>query len=236
MHLARQLSTVLLALPLAAAAAEPVRITTHMSGHIDAFPLILEAMGFGDYWSRPGPLPFALAIESIVDPDDAADWCSSNNWCYSLPASVSYSLTIDGKTVGFTDTSTTATIAWNPAWFLHGISYSTVPYPATSGYFVSLESWVDGPPGSVKADPFAPQALMGPVITGNLTLSVMPLDPEVPGLYGADARADSVRFQVSAVPAPPGAAMLAAGLAALAMLGSAGSRRPLPARRSCRRK
>lgn len=215
MNLTRQLSAVLLALPLAAAAAEPVRITTQMSGQINAFPLILEEMGFGYYWDNSGPLPFALAIDTIVDPDDAEDWCS-DDWCYNLPASVSYSLTINGKTVGFADSNDTARVAWNPTWFLHGINYTTVPYPATSGYFISVEGQINGPEGSFAADPFAPQMLTGPAITGDLRLSVMPLDPEVPGNYTAYARADSVSFQVSAVPEPLGAGMLAAGLAALA--------------------
>src|SRR5690606_1391309 len=93
------------------------------------------------------------------------------------------------------------------------------------GYFVSIDASVDGLKGSFGADPFAPKALGGSGITGRVDLSLLPLDPDIPVTWSGYGRADSVSVQVSVVPEPAGAAMLAAGLAALA---AAGRRRWAP--------
>jgi hypothetical protein len=213
MNLARLLFPVLLA-PLLATAGEPVRVSTHMSGQLDAFPVILERLGIGDYWERPGPLPFSLTVDTILDPDDLAGSCK-DNWCYTIPASVSYTITIDGKTVGFTDSSH-ATISWSRASFQNGTHFATEPYPSVTGSLVSFAAWVNGPEGSFPADPFAPQFLDESAVTGYLSMSVSPLDPEIPGFWTAHGVADTIDFQVSVVPEPTGTAMLAAGLAVLA--------------------
>lgn len=218
MNPVRLLFPVVLALPLAAVAAEPVRITTQMNGQLDAFPTWLERMGFGDYWDRPGLLPFSITIDSVIDPDDVQEWCS-DNWCHSIPASVSYSLTVDGKTIDFARSNHVANIAWSSSSFLNGTYYATEPYPSISGSFVSIDAWIDGPDGSFDGDPFRARSLGGTATTGYLDISVSPLDPETPGLWTARGEPDSVSFQVSVVPEPAGAGMLAAGLAALVLAG-----------------
>lgn len=227
MNLARLLFPVVLALPLSLplAAAEPVRITTQMSGQLDANPFLLQQMGLIDFDAYPDSLlPYSVTIDTIVDPDDAQDWCS-DNWCYSLPARVSYSFTVDGRTVGFTNNSDSTMFAWSPDGYLHGISYRTVDLPEPVGYFISVDAWVDGPEGSFGKDPFAPKVLGGETITGRVEMSMLPLEPDIPVTWSGRGRADSVSVQVSVVPEPSGAGMLAAGLIALA---AAGRRRWAP--------
>ncbi|KFI05222.1 hypothetical protein [Massilia sp. BSC265] len=217
MNPSRLLFPVVLALPLSLplAAAEPVRITTQMSGQLDANPFLLQQMGVIDFDAYPeGPLPFSLTIDTVVDPDDTQDWCGEN-WCYSLPAEVSYSFTVDGRTIGFTDSNDSTLFAWSSNGYLHGISYRTVDLPEPVGYFVSVDAWVNGPEGSFGEDPFAPKLLGGEMITGRVNISMLPLDPDIPVTWSDRGQADSVSVQVSVVPEPTGAGMLAAGLIAL---------------------
>lgn len=219
----RLLFPVLLALPPVVLASEPVRVTTQMSGQIDASPVVLERLGIGDYWERPGPLPFSLTIDTVVDPDDFPGWCHDSS-CFSVPADVALSLTIDGRTVGFSDSRTGAHLSWSALAFQNGTSYRTEPYPSTSGSFVFLDTWVNPINGNFDANPFMPRHFDQTDVTGFFRMNVSPLDPETPGYWFAYGTAERVDFQVSVVPEANGSVMLVAGLG---VLGLAGWRRTL---------
>jgi hypothetical protein len=237
MQLTRLLFPVLLALPFSlpqAGAAEPVRVTTHLAGQMSPQPFILEKMGLGDYYNHPGGLlPFSLTINNVFDPDAIGPSLCAVDRCEDYSTPVSFTFTLDGKTLDFTDNDGVARVASDSSFYMNSVSYLTQDYPAVSGnYYVSIDTWLSGPAGSFAGNVLAPQDVHStPDITGSVTFSALPVDSEVPGFYTVNGVVNSASLQVvSVVPEPAGTGMLAAGLAVLALAGRRSRTRRLQAR------
>lgn len=233
MHLIRLLCPVLLALPLASAA-EPVRVTTHMTGQMDPNPFILGQLGFGDYYQHPGGLlPYALTVNSIIDPDARGVSCDGDR-CEDFSADISYTFTIDGKTVSFADRDGVAEIRASSSSFQHNIAYLTEELPVTAGnYYIAIDTLLIGPDNSLLANPLAPQEAGGtPAFRGIVSFSALPVDPDNPGYWTMGGMSETARLQVvSVVPEPAGMDMLTSGLALLALAGRRRWMVKLPVRR-----
>lgn len=221
MNIMRLLFPVLLA-PLLTSAGEPVRVTTQLSGSLTPGPSpIFEQLGLGSFYDQAAAvLPYSLTVNTGFTSDFSEELCYGTQ-CYNFITDVSYTLRIGDRSVDFATDEGTAEIRWTGTGFQNGLSY-------TSGvYYISIDTWLSGPAGMFDADPLAPRTLGTPEIEGRMEISVMPLEPEVPLYWSVSADADRAVLQVSVVPEPGQAAMLALGLAALVAAGR--RRRTLPA-------
>ena len=211
MNLARLLFPVLVALPLAAAA-EPVRVTTQLTGQLDPGPFTFEQLGLGPFYDQAGSfLPYSLTINTLFDADLSEELCYGTE-CYNFISEVSYTFRVGEQTVEFATSDGTGHIRWTGTRYLNSLAYST------GLYYISLDTWLSAPAGSFDDDPLAPRVFGGtPDVGGRIALSIMPLESENPSYWQLSAGADRALLQVSVVPEPAGAAMLAAGLAVVAL-------------------
>lgn len=213
MKLSRLLFPVLLA-PLLAAAGEPVRVTTQLSGSLTPGPSpIFEQLGLGSFYDQAAAvLPYSLTVNTGFNSDFSEELCYGTE-CYNFTKDVSYTLSVGGRSVEFSTNDGLAQIRWTGTGYQNRLAY-------TSGvYYISIDTWMSAPEGTFDTDPLAPRYIATPDVDGRMEITIMPLEPEVPVYWSLGAEADRAVLQVSVVPEPGHAAMLATGLAALALAG-----------------
>ncbi len=218
MNLRRLLFPVLLA-PLLAAA-DPVRVTTQLSGELTPGPFPFEYLGLGSFYDRSGDaLPYSLTINTSFTSDLSEEICDGAD-CHNFVSDVSYTLRLGDRSVEFATSDGSGQIRWTGTSYQNSLSY-------TSGMqYISIDTWLTAPEGTFGPDPLVPGTFDGAAIDGRMEISIMPLDPEVPSYWQVNADAGLAVLQVSVVPEPGNATMLAAGLGALAFVGR---RRWMPA-------
>lgn len=218
MNLAKCFMPILLALPLAAAAAaaaaDPVRVTTTLSGQIVPNQLVLWHMGFGDL-VHDHSLPFTLTLNTTVAPD--RPWTREGWTEYSSYAEdFSFTLTLGEQSFTYTNDRAMATVGSDGS-----LDYRNDVFYGEGSYHISIRTWLDAPPGSFPGDPLLPRDVAdSPGLTGGVYFLTSYANPDAPGVWSMGANAEIAGLSVvSAVPEPGTAGMLAAGLALCAMAG-----------------
>lgn len=210
MHIARWLFVLVFAFSCTAAA-QPVRITSQLSGDLlFQNPIVLQHIGHGDYFSFTGDsMPFDMSFSALVDParvvlDGAVQLAAYD-------ADVAVTLAMGGTTSRFSDAGATVWIGSDPAGYRMQVRFRL------DAYIASFTTWMRGPAGSFAGPALAPQAVaQGPGMTSGVEITTYPPHSDIPYSWttGSPGSAASLNI-VSAVPEPAHATMLCVGLLAL---------------------
>lgn len=212
MHIARWLLVFVFAFSCTAAA-QPVRITSQLSGDLlFQNPIVLQQIGHGDFFDFTGDaMPFDLTISALVDPDKAVFGHASQGY-YAYDSDVLVTLAMGGTTSRFSDAGATVWLASDSAGYRMEVSFEL------DFYIASFTTWMRGPAGSFDGLALAPQAVVqGPGMSSAVEITTSSPHPDLPYSWrtGSPGSAASLTI-VSAVPEPANAAMLFVGLLALA--------------------
>jgi len=211
MHIAKWLFCLVFAFSCSAAA-QPVRITSQLSGDLlFQNPIVLQQIGHGDFFSFTGDsMPFDLSFSALVDPTKVV--LDSAGQVAAYDADVAVTLVMGGATSRFNDTSATVWIGSDAAGYRMQARFNL------DSYVASFTTWMRGSPGSFAGPALAPQAVVqGSGMSSAVEITTYPPHPDIPYSWstGSPGSAASLHI-VSAVPEPANVAMLSMGLLALA--------------------
>jgi hypothetical protein len=200
----------LLALPCAAMA-DPVTVTMSTSGRIDANPLVID-----DFWPEAqamDQMPFTLTMSAVFE-SGSETYGSGSSRAWDPLTDFDLSFELGGMTYHpTTQGGASATLYHDTS----GIDvYQMEVYFGPSAN-ISFSASINGPAGSFGSTPLAPVKLeSAPGLSGSIHIGVSPSNPDAPGYWVMDGKADSFYLQVaSAVPEPAPFGMLAAGVLTL---------------------
>lgn len=197
------------------AAAQAVRVTSQLSGdRLFQGPQVLYQIGHGDFYGFTGDaMPFDLTLSALIDPDAVSELGDGSQ--VLARADVAVTLAMGGTTSRFSDPGATVRLLSDPAGYRMEVTFGI------DLVIASFTTWMQGPAGSFSGLALAPQEVVqGPGMTSRTTIMTYPPHPDIPYSWttGSPGSAASLSI-VSAVPEPANIAMLAAGLAALALVG-----------------
>lgn len=212
MHIARWLLVFVIAFSCTAAA-QPVRITSQLSGDLlFQNPIVFQQIGHGDFSDFTGEaMPFDLTISALVDPVKAVFSHASQGY-YAYDSDVLVTLAMGGTTSRFSDAGATVWLASDSAGYRMEVSFEL------DFYIASFTTWMRGPAGSFDGLALAPQAVVqGPGMSSGAQIATSSPHPDLPYRWSTSSPGSATSLTiVSAVPEPANAAMLSVGLLALA--------------------
>ena len=152
MHIARWLFVLILAVSNAAAA-QPVRVTSQLSGELlFKNPIVLQHIGHGDFFSFTGDaMPFDLTLSALIDPE-AISTSSDASRVYAYDAEAAVTLAMGGTTSRFDSSDATVMLSSDPAGYRMQVTFGINLVVA------SFTTWMQGPAGSFQGLALAPQA------------------------------------------------------------------------------